>query len=100
MIFGGCSAIIHLVPEHQHRTWSLMPSRPEQEQYINLGERAFPALKFVTTVPGHLQQHIYSGREEWAIGCRNGGRRREKKKGKKACTNHRRIRHERFQERG
>jgi hypothetical protein len=80
MIFGGCSAIIHLVREHQHRTWSLMPSRPEQEQYINLGERAFPALKFVTTVPGHQQHHIYSGIEEWAIRCRNEGRRRREGK--------------------
>ena len=99
MNFGGCSAIIQIVQEYHRILGPSAQSPTEQDQYINLGERAFPTLLFVTT-PGHQHQHTMAEKER--VRCRREEEvERGGEKGKKACTNQRRpIRHERFQERG
>ena len=98
MNFGGCSAIIQIVQEYHRILGPSAQSPAEQDQYINLGERAFPTqiVRHHTRTP----KSTYNGGEREGK-MQKGGRRREGKKGKKACTNQRRpIRHERFQERG
>ena len=77
MNFGGCSAIIQIVQEY-HRILVPSAQSPKQDQYINLGERAFPTLLFVTT-PGHQNQHTMAEKER--VRCR---RAEEEERGEKA----------------
>ena len=97
MNFGGCSAIIQIVQEY-HRILGPSAQSPKQRPIYKFRRKSIsnPIVRHHTRTP----TSTYNGGEREGK-MQKGGRRREGKKGKKACTNQRRpIRHERFQERG